>query len=72
MKSDIIKTIGYAGGLGCCIVMLMTLIMSLFGNYTIIIKTNEFGECFIEIAVMIIVIISLCIIIKEYMNEKKR
>ena len=48
-KHDLLLLYGVAWVLGPAITVLITIILSTFSNYRIIIVTNNFNECYIEI-----------------------
>lgn len=67
-----IKIFGYTGGMISCFTLLVTLIYSIFHDYKIIITTNSFNECWIEIIILSIMFFCiLYMMIKEKWNGKK-
>jgi uncharacterized membrane protein len=64
MVSNIVKIMGYAGGITSIIILIITLCFSMQHDYKIILLTNTFNECHIEIIILTFVLLCLLYIFK--------
>lgn len=69
-KKDLLKIFGYIGGIASIVVLLFSLLGSIFFGYKLTIYTNHFSECFIEIFVLSVLLV--CVLYSFYSDFSKK
>jgi hypothetical protein len=73
--NNIVKILGYSGGITTSLILLMIIFFSSFNNYRIIIMTNSFNEYWLELISLLVFIVCLFFMFLNetwFYREKRR